>query len=45
MTAPAWTTMLGDALGAMAVIWMIPVAIVVVGSPIVLVVVLVRWLL
>ena len=37
-TAPAWRIMLGDVLGAAAAIWMIPVAILVVGSPIVLVV-------
>lgn len=45
--APAWRTMLGDAFGAVAMIWMIPVAILVVGVPIVLVVsmiiALARW--
>jgi hypothetical protein len=37
-TAPAWRTMLVDSLGAVAMIWMVPVAILVVGAPIVLVV-------
>ena len=33
---PAWRTMLVDALGAVAMVWTIPVAILVVGAPIVL---------
>jgi hypothetical protein len=34
-TAPRWRTMLFDGLGLMAVIWSIPIAIVVIGAPIV----------
>lgn len=36
----SWKTLLGDALGFIAVIWSIPIAIVLVGTPIVLVVAL-----
>ena len=32
----AWGTLLGDALGAVAMVWMIPVAILVVGAPLAL---------
>ena len=46
---PAWRTMLVDAIGAVAVIWTIPVAILVVGAPIVLlasmILALARWML
>ncbi len=44
-SAPVWRTVLGDALGLVLVVWSIPVAIMLVGAPIVLVVALVRWLL
>jgi len=46
---PAWKTLLLDSLGAVAMIWTIPVAILVVGAPIVLlasmVIALARWVL
>lgn len=48
-TVPAWATMIGDVAGAVAMVWTIPVAILVVGAPIVLlasmVIALARWLL
>jgi ABC-type antimicrobial peptide transport system permease subunit len=40
-TPPVWRTMLTDSLGLVAVVWAIPVAILLVGSPIVLAVALV----
>ena len=47
--APVWKTVLFDSLGFILVVWSIPVAILVVGAPIVLVAALVialtRWLL
>lgn len=46
---PVWRTMIVDALGAVAMVWTIPVAILVVGAPIVLLVsmilALARWML
>ena len=42
--APLWKTVLIDSLGLVLVVWSIPVAILLVGTPIVLVVALVRWL-
>jgi hypothetical protein len=46
---PAWKTALGDLLGFVLVVWSIPVAILLLGTPIVLVVGLViavgRWML
>ena len=45
-TAPAaWKTVVLDALGFVLVIWSIPAAILLVASPILLVVALVRWIL
>ena len=48
-TAAAWRTVLVDSLGAVAMIWMVPVAILVVGAPIVFVVSMIlalgRWML
>ena len=43
-TAPRWRTMLVDGLGFIAVIWAIPIAIVVIGAPIALLVKLVLML-
>ena len=43
--APAWKTVLTDSLGFVLVVWSIPVAILLVGTPIVLVIALVRWIL
>ena len=43
--APVWKVVLLDSLGLILVVWSIPVAILLVASPIVLVVVLVRWIL
>ena len=47
--APAWKTILIDSLGFVLVVWSIPAAILLVGTPIVLVVALVmatmRWIL
>ena len=43
--APVWKTILFDSVGMILVVWAIPVAIVLVGAPIALVVALVRWLL
>ena len=47
-TGPAWATMLVDAVGAAAMVWTIPVAILVVGAPIVLlasmVIALANWM-
>ncbi len=34
--APAWRTVLGDSLGLVLVVWSIPVAIILIGTPIVL---------
>ena len=34
--APAWRTVLGDSLGLVLVVWSIPVAILLLGTPIVL---------
>ena len=49
VTAPVWKTVLIDLLGFVLVIWSIPVAILLVGSPIVMAVALViglmRWIL
>ena len=49
MAVPAWKTILIDSLGLVLVVWSIPVAIILVGTPIVLVVALVialmRWIL
>ena len=46
---PAWKTVLIDSIGLVAVVWSIPVAILLVGTPIALVIVLViagvRWIL
>ncbi len=42
--APAWKTILGDSLGFVLVVWSIPLAIILVGSPSVLVVALARLL-
>ena len=42
--APRWKTILIDSLGLVVVVWSIPVAILIVGTPIVLVVALVRWI-
>jgi hypothetical protein len=46
---PAWTTVVIDAIGFVAVVWSIPVAILLVGTPIALVIALViagmRWIL
>jgi hypothetical protein len=39
-TPPVWRTILTDSIGLVAVIWAIPVAILVVGAPIVLAVAL-----
>ena len=45
-TAPArWKTVIIDSLGLVLVVWSIPIAILIVGAPIVLVVALLRWLL
>ena len=44
-TAPAWKTVLLDSLGFVLVVWSIPAAILLVGTPIVLVVALMRWIL
>ena len=43
--APVWKTVLLDSLGFVLVVWSIPVAILLVGTPIVLVVAFVRWIL
>jgi hypothetical protein len=43
--SPAWKTHLGDLLGFFLVVWSIPVVMLLVGTPIVLVVALVRWVL
>jgi len=43
--APVWKTILIDSLGFVLVVWSIPAAILLVGTPIVLVVALVRWIL
>ncbi len=40
-----WKTVLIDSLGFVLVVWSIPAAILVVGTPIVLVVALMRWIL
>jgi len=49
MAAPAWKTILVDSLGFVLVVWSIPAAILLVGTPIVLVAALViasmRWIL
>jgi hypothetical protein len=49
IATPAWKTILGDSLGLVLVVWSIPVAILVVGTPIVLAVALIiavmRWML
>jgi hypothetical protein len=42
--APRWRTLLFDSLGWVAVIWSIPIAIVVIGAPIALLVKLVQLL-
>ena len=42
---PLWKTILIDSLGLVVVVWSIPVAILLVGTPIVLVVALIRWIL
>jgi hypothetical protein len=42
--APVWKVVLLDSLGLILVVWSIPVAILLVASPIVLVVALVRWI-
>jgi hypothetical protein len=42
--ASSWKTMVIDAVGFAAVIWMIPVAIMVVGAPIALLFVVARWI-
>ena len=42
--APRWRTMLIDGLGFIALIWSIPIAIVVIGAPIALLVKLVQML-
>ena len=43
--APVWKTVLLDSLGFVLVAWSIPAAILLVGTPIVLVVAFVRWIL
>lgn len=43
--APLWKTILVDSLGLVVVVWSIPVAILVIGAPIALVVALARWIL
>jgi len=43
--APVWKVILLDSLGLILVVWSIPVAILLVASPILLVVALVRWIL
>ena len=43
-TPPRWRTILFDSLGWVAVIWAIPIAIVVIGAPIALVIKLVQML-
>jgi hypothetical protein len=44
--APArWKTLLIDSFGLVLVVWSIPIAILIVGAPIVLTVALIRWLL
>jgi hypothetical protein len=47
--APAWKTFLGDSIGLVLAVWAIPVAILLVGAPIVLLASLLinvaRWLL
>jgi len=40
-----WKTILIDSLGLVLVVWSIPVAILVIGAPIALVVALARWIL
>ena len=44
MSAPAWKTILLDSLGFVLVVWSVPVAILLIGTPIVLVVTFVRWI-
>lgn len=44
-TAPAWKTVLTDSLGFVLILWSIPAAILLVGTPIVLVIALLRWIL
>ena len=44
-TTALWKTVLMDSLGFVFVMWSIPAAILLVGTPIVLVVALVRWIL
>jgi hypothetical protein len=41
--APRWRTMLFDGLGLIAIIWSIPIAIVVIGAPIVFLARLIVW--
>jgi hypothetical protein len=43
--APVWKTFLLDSLGFVLVVWSIPVAILLVGAPIALVIALIRWIL
>ena len=43
--APVWKTILIDSVGLVLVVWTIPVAILLVGAPIALVVALARWIL
>jgi hypothetical protein len=43
--APMWKTVLGDSLGFVLVLWSIPAAMLLVGTPIVMVVAVVRWML
>jgi hypothetical protein len=43
--APVWKTVLIDSLGLVLVVWSIPAAILLVGTPIVLAVALLRWIL
>lgn len=43
--APVWKVVLLDSLGLVLVVWSIPVAILLIASPIVLVVALARWIL
>ena len=38
---PAWKTILGDSIGLVLVVWSIPVAILVIGTPIALVITLI----